>query len=441
VPVFLLGALALVFWYETALVPDVGEPFDVQRFSSLAVPDDQNAFVDYRLARHRLVPISATEADQKSQQAASEGVSATISSGWPQSNTQARHWLDVNESALELWKLGTARPDALASPPDQPLAEDIDLLKASREFVRLGLMQAARVTAEKRPADAWTWYRAVLRSSRHIELHTGIIGRLIGGALYSMGMEPVLKWSSRSELTAADLRQALTDAQAIDAMTPPLSGTLKANYVESQRLVVAMTGGWTGLFFRVAGYRIRLRRDLKMVYANWLSQCDRPRFLRKPHAATQWLLFDSDPAAPANPQVLPPAEIAQACGLTDGSLPSILIGLQMPQMEALFDAVDREEARRSALVLGLALQLFHREHGHFPAKLDELVQAKYLPAIPADPYGRGEPFHYRREADPKAGVLLWSVWLDGIDQEGKIEADPQHAESPGDKIFRIATPR
>ena len=441
VPTFLVAALALFFWYETASVPDVGEPFNVPAFTSLAVPDDQNAFVDYRLARHRLVPISATEIDDKSRKAAWDGIDATIHSGWPQSNTQARHWLDVNESALELWKRGTARPDALASPIDQPLPADDDLLQSSRENTRLGLMQAARVTAEKGPADAWDWYRAVLRSSRHLELHTGSIGRLIGGAIQGMSLEPILNWSSQAKLTAGDLRLALTDAQAIDAMTPPLSRTLKASYVESQQQMLVMTSGWTGVFFRAAGYRIRLRRDLNMVYANWLSQCDRPRFVRTPHTATKWLLFNIDPAAPSDPHVLPPAEIVKACRMTDGSLPSIVIGLQMPYIAALIDAVDREEARRSALILGLALELFHREQGHFPTRLDELVQAKILPAIPADPFGKGEPFHYRREADAKDGALLWSVWLDGIDQEGKIEADRQREGSAGDKIFRITSPR
>jgi len=113
----------------------------------------------------------------------------------------------------------------------------------------------------------------------------------------------------------------------------------------------------------------------------------------------------------------------------------------MPAMIAFFDAADRDRARQSALVLGVALELYHREHGQFPAGLDELVKGGYLKSVPADPFGKGEPFHYRRETDPQQGAILWSVWTDGIDQNGKIEVDRDREGASGDKIFRIASPR
>jgi len=188
------------------------------------------------------------------------------------------------------------------------------------------------------------------------------------------------------------------------------------------------------------GYPERVQESLNIVYANWLSQVDRPRFRRKVTTG-QWQFFIPDAETPRDPKILTQEEIEDRIGLARGSIQARLIGLLLPAMTAFVEAVDREQTRQAALVLGLALELYYREHGHFPAKLDELVEAKYLPAIPPDPYGKGEPFHYRREADPKAGALLWSVWLDGVDQAGKTEADPQHADSPGDKVFHIPDPR
>ena len=108
---------------------------------------------------------------------------------------------------------------------------------------------------------------------------------------------------------------------------------------------------------------------------------------------------------------------------------------------AFIDSTDRERARQAALVLGLALELYHREHGRFPDALDDLVKEKYLKSIPADPFGKGEPFHYRRDSDPRKGAILWSVWTDGIDQGGKLECGFAARSGPGDKIFRIAAPR
>ncbi|HET6328193.1 MAG TPA: hypothetical protein VFG04_26145, partial [Planctomycetaceae bacterium] len=68
-----------------------------------------------------------------------------------------------------------------------------------------------------------------------------------------------------------------------------------------------------------------------------------------------------------------------------------------------------------------------------------LVSAGYFKSVPADPFGKGEPFHYRRGANSIEG-LLWSVWIDGVDQGGKAIADTAPEQSPGDKCFLIKVP-
>jgi hypothetical protein len=77
-----------------------------------------------------------------------------------------------------------------------------------------------------------------------------------------------------------------------------------------------------------------------------------------------------------------------------------------------------------------ALQLHEREHGEFPATLAELVKNGYLKSIPLDPFGKGEPFHFRREDGSRKGGVLWSVCVDGRDEEGK-----------GDRVFKVDAPR
>jgi hypothetical protein len=113
-------------------------------------------------------------------------------------------------------------------------------------------------------------------------------------------------------------------------------------------------------------------------------------------------------------------------------------------MISLLDGEER--VRQAALVLGSALELFHREHDQFPAALDDLVKQRYLKSIPADPFVadpfvKGEPFQYRRETDSRLGVVVWSVWMDGIDQNGMIDASRGREAAPDDKLFRIAGPR
>ena len=75
------------------------------------------------------------------------------------------------------------------------------------------------------------------------------------------------------------------------------------------------------------------------------------------------------------------------------------------------------------MLLALALQLHFRKRGEFPASLDELVKRGYLKSIPPDPFGKGEPFRYRRESAPRGGAVVWSIWTDGIDQGGVEKVD------------------
>lgn len=434
----LLGAA--IAWIRLSAPPPIGEPFDTRPYLGLTIPADKNAFRDYTTATAMLIPSSSFVAGD-AQAAFLKNLDDTMEGGWSKANADLKNWLTTNAEAIRVWRRGTEKPDGMEWPPDKV---DIDTLlpatQGLRDLVRLALLQAARTSAEKPPAEAWPWYRDVLRSSRHAMLHSVNIQRLVGAAIQANAVDAILRWSSRRELTAADLRQALTDVLAIDQTTPPPSENLKVEYLSSSKTLKSYAGGWVGMPLWVIGYPERVQEGLNIVYANWLSQADRPRFRRKKANVGRWELFEPDADTPHDPKILTPAEIENRIGLAQGSLPAKLMGLLLPALSAFIDSVDRERTRQAALELSLALELYYREHGHFPAKLDELVQAKYLPAIPADPFGQGEPFHYRREADPAKGATLWSVWLDGKDQDGKTEADPQRNDSPGDKIFHIAVP-
>lgn len=440
--ILVAGALALLVWYRIASTPDVGEPFDVRAFLSFSIPDDQNAFTYYRKATVLFIDEPSTVSAGPSRQVTFRAnYDDSIRKGWPLANKDCRQWLTANRAALDLWKRGTECLQAMETSPADLGPLNLPDCGAPRRLARLSLLEAARVSADKSPAEAWIWYRAALRFSRHAAMHSASLGRMIGTSTHSAIVEPILHWSADPKLTAGDLRHALADVVAIDAMTPPLSDNFKAEYLFCRAHVKEASAGWSGLPLRLTGYSDRVQRALNLIYANWLSQVDRPRFDRVPAKGRPWLLFELDPAAPRDPKVKSPAEIEDRCGLAQNSSPSTLISLLMPSVTSVIDAADRERANQAALVLGLAVELYYREHSRFPAALDELVRAGYLESIPRDPFGRGEPFHYRREADARKSAILWSVWTDGIDQHGTIKADAPRFGDPGDKIFRIASPK
>jgi hypothetical protein len=363
----------------------------------------------------------------------------TLEKGWPHANPDVRDWLAANEFALEIWHRGTECADAMDIPPADIHETSTGLRNFAelREFTRLACLKAARMTTQGKSADAWTWYRGALRSSAHVAMHGELIGRLVGIAIYDTTANEVRPWSARPDLSASDLRQALTDAIAVNEMTPPPSDALKGDYLRwrtkaDRREAVEYSlrysdyyVGYLAPLSELLGYEERARRTLNLVYANLLSQADRPRFRRSPRLGTLGL-FGRGPLAPVTAKVYSDEEIEDKF-LTFA--PDLKIAELFLPPKTIFDTFDGERAKQAALVLGLALQLHYREHGQFPATLAELVKNGYLKSIPPDPYGKGEPFHYRRESGARHGAVLWSVWTDGSDQEGK-----------GDRVFKIDAP-
>ena len=381
-PALVIAGLA---WNLTSLrgLPDIGEPFDVASFTSARVRDDENAFVLYRRADALYRPWDGQPTYD-----------------WPTASATERKWLDDNREALEIWRQGTERPDASFIPRGESTFDaDLDLVKRLRGLVKLACFRASQLEAEGDFEGAWTWYRAALRASRHCGRQGNLIERLIGIAIHGQVAQEITAWAGSPRVDAGMLRKALAEVQAIDAMTAPMSYTIKCEYLA----LLEATGrpgmlwallereardpnspegdGWT--FARTALLRARgfLRRDpvrsrrlFKLMVANWLVYCDRPLEDRPPFEADSRLVYVSDSSAPPAARMLSP-------GLMNSWYEStIVLHTLFPAYDATRRAVDRERAAQSALVVHLASELYRREHGGPPASPEVLV-GPYLKAL------------------------------------------------------------
>ncbi len=113
-----------------------------------------------------------------------------------------------------------------------------------------------------------------------------------------------------------------------------------------------------------------------------------------------------------------------------------------PIFEIFVPNVDRariNEARGlmgdNTLMLQLALRAYRLEKGAYPANLQALVPG-YINAVPADPFGGGEPMRYKLSGQSYA---LWSIGPDGTDNGGK--PIPPRAGSARAKTFPGERPR
>ena len=74
----------------------------------------------------------------------------------------------------------------------------------------------------------------------------------------------------------------------------------------------------------------------------------------------------------------------------------------------------RDLAGDRLLLLQLALRAYRLQNGAYAPTLQALTP-QYLNAVPADPFGAGEPMHYKRNG---ANFVLWSIGPDEKDDGG-----------------------
>ncbi|HVS34156.1 MAG TPA: hypothetical protein VMS17_01160, partial [Gemmataceae bacterium] len=101
------------------------------------------------------------------------------------------------------------------------------------------------------------------------------------------------------------------------------------------------------------------------------------------------------------------------------------IGLSLPGYGQLLDTLDRLEQVGRNVQIAFALAAYRRDHGGYPAKLDDLAP-KYLSAIPDDQFSGGPLIYHITDK----GYLFYSVGVNGRDDGGhSFEDDP-----PGDDL-------
>jgi hypothetical protein len=99
-----------------------------------------------------------------------------------------------------------------------------------------------------------------------------------------------------------------------------------------------------------------------------------------------------------------------------GELVGDIIGaLAISTSLMLVESADRGACNRELLKLAAALATWRAAHGAYPQSLHELTP-DVIQSLPVDPYSRtGESFHYERRDE---GFLLYSVYLNGVDDDG-----------------------
>src|SRR5262249_7882227 len=87
---------------------------------------------------------------------------------WPAAEPWVRAWLEESREALELWRRATDRPRSSGRRPEGGLRPGRLPTDRNYFFATLALLEASRLEEGGDVAGAWGWYRAILRSFRHV---------------------------------------------------------------------------------------------------------------------------------------------------------------------------------------------------------------------------------------------------------------------------------
>lgn len=377
-------------WAAIAKLPDVGDPFDVRAFeASIRVPEGRNAVPLYRQADQALDGLTLNS---------NLPATGATTVQWSKVDAKTKAWSAAARPAMETWRQATERPEAVwIAPETATFTASRSSYVNDRRFITLAQLEASRLQEAGDFAGAWRWYRAALRFSRHLAANTIMDKRAMGTSFLQYRTDQISGWAVDPEVPPAVLRQAIRDLDAIDAMTPPNSQTLKLHYITlmnslddldelTREMVLTYPFDewrrWYQGYWFLKNEPRRTRRIVKLIFANRLAWCDRPS-QRPPQVGNDardpiWILYEPDPKAPPAARALPPGEIY-------GWIESSMIAPQVIPMFRYFEPIaDADHSRIGVLSIKAAENLYRQEKGKEAQSPGALVEAGYLKSLPAD---------------------------------------------------------
>lgn len=391
--ILLVLGVAALRSYNMWGLDDAPEPFDIAAFQAERIPDDQNAYAIFKRAYEMLdkKPPSFTNLQMKMREAE-----------WVDINAEARDWIDRNLPALEVWRTGTDLPFLQSPKGLLDFSEDPAVSWNSRTlWSQMALLQASRLEDAGDFSGAWKWHKARLRGWLQTGYRQPLINLFSTSFRFSQLSTRSQSWADHKGVTVAQIRTAMADLEAMDGLTGKPSDTLKAQYLfmeqsfqnywqyippsdpNSVKVVLdPVRPAIQWVKYLVTNEPERSKRTLRLMFANWLAEADKPMAERSKEFSKVPLIFLPEPGKtpPISPQTLAwHAENGPLIfAMRDGYLP----------MRANVWGVENwprqvEASRRSlaGMRVGMASRIYEIETGKWPSSPDELI-GKVIPKLP-----------------------------------------------------------
>ncbi len=327
----LLGLYGLILLVGGVLVgreavlwrlPAAPEPFDLERYGHVSLPDSDNAMVLYREAGKLLVR------DDKLFRDLPKG--AGNQRDWTPADPKVRAWAESNRAALDVWLRGTARPGSVFVQPERyTVSTVLDTIGDLRTFAHLAELEATKRQASGDLAGAWTYHRGVIRSCLHAARHGGIMCSLIGNRVFHLANPSIWAWIDDPRLTPDLIRRAVADLAECRTLRTSTTDVLRVEYFANRAALgdPSQWGRWEvdpsdpnawynhfpGFLGAKAFLRNEPKRSLKiyrLITAGQLAQAERPAADRPRVVVPQYPIYAIDAATPPPLRRIKPEDLA-----------------------------------------------------------------------------------------------------------------------------------
>lgn len=404
-------------WYLRG-VPDVAEPFETQAVHDFKIAEADNAYSGYAEA-------VAIFKDPRSDWDLSEKSTRVLTAGWQAADDDIRAYLADNREAFLIWKEATQKDEAQFLPAGQyAWNQPLPIAGVARPFTYGALLIAERHMSESHPEQAWEWYRAAIRFSRHMGKNGGLVERLVGSDCFELTARELEAWLADPAVSKELILQGMQQLEEDWQLTEDNATIIKLECISTLTLIEQIQNGesrvlesesWPNglnsvdesktpnLYFYFKGEPELSKRLTKIGIRNHLKHYALPPWQRPERLGEMGLFHDHEGLVIDEPQfTIDTYDRAYKRSLD-----------MMPGFEYSMTEFEADELRYRTLLVVFAGQVFRRDHGRFPETLDELVPDD-LDSIPIDTYD-GKPLKYRFDPD---GPVVYSIFENGTDDGG-----------------------
>ena len=348
------------------------------------------------------------------------------------------------ELSRKIWSRHNDGPPPPAAPPEpRPMVIDVLLphLGEMRSLARLLRMDIAAAAEKKDGERVLRDLAALMGMRRHLQDGPFFITQLVALALESVAMrgaDEILR-DSPDALTDAQWARAAHTLAAAPPVRPDLAGDRMFFDDILQRAFSNEGGGHGRLTARGLGVIGSLgvsREDGPDLGALALGPINAAAVPDRKELSEQYTRVVAEARARRDQPMW-----RWTASLDDEQRPGVtatLLKVMLPAFDSFYAALQRREQERDATLTAIALHLYKRRHGDWPASLADLVPT-LLPAVPPDRID-GQPMRYLvRDGRPR----LYSIGLDRDDDAGRIPAAGPMANyrwlTPGEVAEKMRT--